>query len=428
MEKKKKNFSIRRLIYNDKYLIIVSLLLAIVIWVGASLNVGTDESKTIKMQLPITLSDKVSEQLGMQYYSLQDEIELKVNISGQKYVIGQVTEDDLSVSFDTNAVTRVGAQTIPIRVTNASKRLDFEITDTYPNSIEGYFDVNASKVMNIELSFDKSNVASGYVFGDPVMSEDKIIVSGPKTFVDRIEKAQIDVDFDGQENIAELYKNDCRIELIGSGIEHGYLTVTSRTDTATPLNTVNVTIPVLKKTTLPVNVELTDKPSGISDNDVIISYDKKSVKAGVLDSTDIKSAVFGSISYNSINVGTQKVVFDISKLKGIKVLDSTKNIEATITVSDTFERKSFVIDKSKLTVEGLGKNELSSVKSISDNEIIIIAPKNSVINPNDISIKCDVSEKRKSNTYPITVTINNDKAWIYGTYTAEVNITTNNNQ
>lgn len=425
MENKKSGFSIKRLIYNDKYLIIVSLILAVVIWIGASLNVGTSESKTIKINLPIKMSDEVSEQLGMQYYSLQEEIELSVTISGAKYVIGQVTENDLSVKFDTSAVTKVGTQTIPIRVSNASKRLDFEITDTYPKNIEGYFDVNASKIMNLELTFDKSNVADGYTFGEAVMSEDKVVVSGPKTFVDRIEAARIDVDFGGKENISELYKNDCPIEFIGTGIEHSYLTTTSRTDSSKIINSVNVTIPVMKKTTLPVSIELTDKPSGLDNSAIDIEYSVDTVEAGVLDSTDIESAIIGSVSFNTIDIGTQTKSFDVTKLNGITVLDGTKRINAKITVSNDYERKTIDLDKSKITVEGIKSDELAKVTKINQSKITIIAPRDVDINASDITIKCDVSEKKKTNTYPLTISISNNNAWVLGTYTADIDIQAN---
>ena len=56
--KKKSGFSIRRLIFNDKYLIITSLLLAVIVWVVTSLNIGTDESKTIRIDVPIKLGDE----------------------------------------------------------------------------------------------------------------------------------------------------------------------------------------------------------------------------------------------------------------------------------------------------------------------------------------------------------------------------------
>ena len=81
-EKKKKHFSFSDLVYNDKYLILLSIFLAVVVWVGSSLSVGSDDTKTIKVNAPIKLSSKLSSQLGMQYYSLQNSVDISVTLSG----------------------------------------------------------------------------------------------------------------------------------------------------------------------------------------------------------------------------------------------------------------------------------------------------------------------------------------------------------
>ena len=103
-KKDKKKFSFSDLIYNDKYLIVLSIFLALIVWIGSSLSVGADDTKTIKITAPIELSGKLSG-IGMQYYALQNSVDLSITLSGQKYVIGQVTADDLNITFDTSAVT-----------------------------------------------------------------------------------------------------------------------------------------------------------------------------------------------------------------------------------------------------------------------------------------------------------------------------------
>ena len=109
-KQKKSNFSLKRLISNDKYLIIVSLVLAVIVWTITSLNIGADQERTINIQVPIALGDQVSETLGMQYYSLQDTVEISVKISGAKYVVGQVEQKDFNINFDTSSVTKTGEQ------------------------------------------------------------------------------------------------------------------------------------------------------------------------------------------------------------------------------------------------------------------------------------------------------------------------------
>lgn len=421
-KEKKSNFSLRRLIYNDKYLIIVSLILAVVIWIGTSLNVGTAESKTITVSAPITLSDEISEQLGMKYFSLQDSVDIKVTISGAKYVIGQVTDNDLKVTFDTSNVNRTGQQNIPILVSNASRNLDFDVVSTYPSSVEGFFDVSAVQFLEPEVIYDETNVADGYIFGNPVLSESSIMVSGPKTYIDRIEKARLNIHFGEQKDLTQMFKEDCEIELVGNDIEQSYLTITSTKDSSTPIKEISVKIPVLKKSYLPVSVDFVDKPAGFNESAIRVRYSTQNVNAGVLDSTDIESAVIGSINFNEIGVGTQTFEFNVSKLNGIKILDDTKTITATVTLGGTYTKKDVVVENRKIEIEGVPEGYEATVKSMDTNLFSIISPRNATISASDMTLKCDVSKKSKNNTYPISVTVNNDNAWCYGTYNAVIEL------
>ena len=423
MAEKNLRKSLKKLIFNDRYLIFVSLLLAIIVWIVTSINIGDVESKTIKIDAPVKLGDQVSDQLSMQYYSLQDTIEINVTFSGAKYVIGQVDENDFKVKFDTSAVNRTGIQSIPILVSNNSN-LDFTVTSTYPSSIEAFFDVNMTKTFDLYLNFDESNVEEGYTFGEPVLGEDKVIVSGPKTYVDQIDKAVLNVDFGTDEKLTEPYKGECNIEFEGIGVEANYLTVTSRTDTSTAINKVSYTLPVLKTVTLPVSVDLEDAPEGIDEGTITISYSQESIEAGVLDSADISGAVIGSIKFSDIGIGKNTFEFDVTELKGIAVLDEKlKTVSATVNVSSSYETRTIGLKRSDVIVEGLSDSQSANVRNLSKYYATVIIPKEVSASSIELELKVDVSEKSEDNTYPLTISIlNNDNAWVYSTYKATVDI------
>ena len=424
MSEKTKKRSLKNLIFNDKYLIIFSLFLAVIVWIVTSINIGDVESKTIKIQAPVKLGDEVSEQLSMQYYTLQDTVEITVTISGAKYVIGQVDENDLKVNFDTGNVTRTGEQSIPILVSNNSN-LDFTVTSTYPSSVEAFFDVNLSKTFDLYLDYDEENVAEGYTFGVPVLNEDKVVVNGPKTYVDQIEKAVLKVDFGKDKDLTEPYKTECDIEFDGLGIEAKYLNVTSRTDSKTALTKIAVTLPVLEVKTLPVSVDLEGAPEGVDEGTITVSYSEEEIEAGVLESANISSAVIGTIDFSSVGLGKNTFDFDVTELKGITVLDENiKKITATVNVSSSYEMKTLSIKRSDIIVEGLSDSQSANVRNLSRYYVSVILPKDVSTSSLELELKVDVSEKSEDNTYPITVNIlNNDDAWAYSTYTATVDIT-----
>ena len=359
----------------------------------------------------------------MQYYSLQDSIDINVTISGAKYVIGQVDENDLLVNFDTGAVNRTGEQSIPILVTNNSN-LDFTVASTYPSSIDAFFDVSMTKTFDLYLDYDETNVADGYVFGDAVLSEDKVVVSGPKTYVDQIEKTYLTVDFNEDKDLTEPYKTECQIEYEGIGIEANYLRTVSRTDSKTELSKISVTLPVLKITTLPVSVDFDEQPEGLDEGSITVSYSQDSIEAGILESADISNAVIGTVNFRDIGVGKNTFDFDVTNLKGITVLDDKlKTIKVTVDVSSSYEKKSVNIKRSDVLVEGLKDGENASVRNLSRYYASIILPEDDKSSSVELEIKADVSERNDDNTYPLTVSIlNNDDAWVIGEYYATIDI------
>lgn len=417
-KKEKKTFSFSTLIYNDKYLFCLSVVLAVVVWITSSLSVGTEETRTIKIDVPIKLGDQVSEQLGMQYYTLQDTVEVSVSVSGAKYLVGQVTENDLEVSFDTSSVTKTGEQRIPILVSNKSKTLDFSVDAVYPSSVDGYFDVNSTKSFDISLNYDSENVADGYVFGTPVLSDDKLTVSGPKTYVDRITGVYCDVNFGEQTGLNEQFTQDCDIKFAGEGIITNYLTTTSRS--GKEVKNINVILPVLKIVNLPVSTVFEDKPEGIDDDLVSISYSVDTLRSGVLSSADISTANIGSIFFSDLTVGTQTFEFSTENLNGVTVLDNVPTIKATVTLSSNYTEQVIRVNKKNIEIEGAEQGEDLSVISMDDVSVTVLVPKGTTVNESDLSMKCDVSTKSKDNKYPVRITVSNNQCWVYGHYNAVV--------
>lgn len=415
----KKRFSIKNIIYNDKYLIVFSLLLAVVVWTATSINIGTDESKNVKLTVPITLGDEVSEQLGMQYFSLKDSVDISVSISGPKYVIGQVTKDDLNVRFDTSSVSRTGEQTIPILVTNGSKTLDFTVESVYPSSVEGYFDISTSKNFDVEVEYDEGAIADGYFFGTPVLSEDKVVVSGPKTYIDKIESVYVNVDFDTATNIKETVNTTSSIEIKGNGVEERYLTITPVKDDSSKIEKLSVALPVLKIVDLPVKVDIEDVPAGLKTADYSIYYSQSSIKGGVLDSANITEAVIGAISFSQLKTGVNTFEFTTDNIQGVTALEKDQKITVTVTVNSNFVVQSVPLYKSSISLIGAKSGTNPTISSVNSGLITVVVPKGTVINRSDLVLKCDVSDSNNE-TVVVEITVNNDKSWVYGTYTATI--------
>ena len=423
MANKGKKLSFKNLIFNDKYLIVISLILAVLVWIIASLNIGTDETRTIHVNVPITISDDLSKQLGMQYYTLQKSVDLEVTLSGAKYVIGQVSDKDLTVKFDTSNVNRAGAQSIPILVTNKSSTKDFTVTSVYPASLDAYFDVEETDTFDISLVYNQDNVADGYVFGSPVISEDKVVITGPKTYIDLIERVDAEVDFGKEKGLKESFTQDCTLSVKGSGVEQNYLTLTSKNDEGSLLTSVSVTLPVLKAEYLPVTVNFEDAPGSLNKKAVQVDYSTKKIYVGILESTEISKAVLGTISYNDISVGENKFTFDLDDVQGVFLIDDNDTeITVTVTVSEDYEEISVPITNSDVSITGAQKGKTAKLTGLDSTNIKLIVPKGTQLKASDLKIKADVSEENEDGIYPLQITVSDKSSWVKSTYSATISI------
>lgn len=421
MAEKKNSF--RKLIFNDKYLILTAVILAVVVWVATSLNIGTDETRIIHIDTPIVLSNELQETLGMQYYTLSNSIEIDVTISGAKYVIGQVSEDDLRVKFDSTNVTRAGAQDIPIKVSNKSKTKDFEITNVYPSTVQAYFDVEEEADLPVSIVYDKDNVADGYVFGTPLVSTDAVKIVGPKSYVDLVQRVDAEVDFGNNRELKETYSAKCDLKAKGSGIEPGYLSIYPANDLETPIKSVDVTLPVLRLETLPVSVDFAHKPKHIDKDAVSVTYSVERLDVGILDNTDISKAVIGTIDYKDLKIGRNVFNFKTSNINGVIVLeDQASEIKVTVNVSDEYQEYTVPISTTDVQVKSVPDGKTAKVRSIDKRNVRIIAPKDSTITEKDLKVIADVSNI-KDESCPLEITVDNKSAWVISDYNANISIT-----
>lgn len=423
--KTKKSFSFRRLIFNDKYLIVTSIFLAILVWAVTSLSMGESDTKDIVVNKPLSLSNKVSEQLGMQYYTDSESFRVDIKISGAKYTIGQVDEDDIEITFDASNISRTGLHNVPVKVKNKSNTLDFEIDDYTPRTVEAYFDTNEEKTLELNLNYDQLKLEDGYAFGEPVISEDKVVVSGPKSYVEKVDRANLIAKSKDEEKLTKIYNNTCDITLESDSgsFEERYISLYSKSNKKVAISSVDVTIPVVKLSEVPVKVTIEDKPKGVKDSDIEISYSVDSLSVGFLDGADVKELNIGSVSFNDLATGKNEFKFKTSEIKGVPVVyDEDQEISVVITIDESeYVKKETYIDASMIKITGAPEGSTARITDISNTKIVTYVPSDASDEDVEFSeIKCDISKESTDKTYPLSFKFDDQSSWVYGDYSVTV--------
>lgn len=420
----KSKFSMRKLIYNDKYLIIISVICAICIWIATSMNLSPETTKTISVPVTVDFSGSVTEELGIKCYG-DESFNVDVTVKAKKYIAKDISSEDLNVQLQTNIVTTVGTHEVPISV-SAGENADFSVESYYPSVYTAYFDVPEEEEMEIQLNYSTNDyIADGYVGGENLLNESSVIVSGPQTYVSRVSKVTADVAIKNKlKETATINIEPKAVDVYGNSVDYISLKYGSEK--------ITLTIPVLKVEQLTPNVTITDAPTSVDLSKLSIDYSVKSIKAGVMEAAGIKAAELGEIKMSSLRVGENKFTFDTGQLDGITVLDDTDKVTVTVTVPSDYTSKDVDITASGVKLNNVPDGYTAKVVSLNADSVTVIGPEKAIdsVKSKNVIVSCDLTTKKGSTVqtgnhqYKLTVVVSGvNGVWIYGTYTANVSIT-----
>lgn len=423
-KKKKSKISLRKLIYNDKYLIIMSILLSLVVWIVTSINLSPETTKTITVPVTVDFSDTAADQLGLKCFG-DENFDVDVTVSCKKYLAMEISADNINVTLDTNAVTSSGYTDVPLKV-DIDNNADFKVTSYYPTVYRAYFDIEDEKTMDIDIKYSNEDfIADGYMMGEPLLSESTVTVRGPRTYVSQVESVVSNVNID--EKLKTTTSMDLTLTPVDSyGSRVSYVTLDTGSESLT------LTIPVLKEMTLDVTSSFTGKPSKLSDSDFDVTYSLNKVSAGVLEDANINSANIGTIDFSQLNVGDNEFTFNVNDVDGIVVLNDIDTIKVNVNVPDKYSSSSVDISSGNVSVLNVPDGYKATVTSVNTRSVTVIGEESNIenISSSNVKLVVDLSKikgdeiKTGLTTFDAATSIeNSDTCWIYGKYKVTVNIT-----
>lgn len=423
-KKKKSGFSFRKLIYNDKYLIIMSVILSIVVWIVTSINLSPETTKTITVPVTVDFSGTAADQLGLKCFG-DENFDVDVTVSCKKYLAMDITADNINVTLDTNAVTTSGYTDVPLKV-DTDNNSDFKVTSYYPTVYRAYFDIEDKKTMDIEVKYSNEDfIADGYMMGEPLLSENTVTVIGPRSYVSQVESVISNVNIDKKLNATTSM--DLSLTAVDSyGSRVSYVTLDTGSESLT------LTIPVLKEMTLDVTSSFTGKPGKIDISEFDVTYSLDKVSAGVLEDANIKAADIGTIDFSQLNTGENEFSFNVDNLNGIVILNNVDSIKVNVTVPDKYKSSTVDISTGNVSVVNVPNGYKATVTSVSSQNVTVIGEESNIenITSSNVKLVVDLSKinddeiKTGLSTFDATTAVeNSDNCWVYGKYKVTVNIT-----
>lgn len=397
----RQRFSISRLLRNDKLMMLVSLIGAVVIWALVVYGPGNVEERAISgIPIPVALSEDVAETYDL-YIVRVDKESATVKVNGTRSEIGRLTAQDIQIAVDTSGIIKAGQYNLRYRVVSSG---DYDIKIVGDDTVTVVCDVFYEDAFDVTVDTANLTVSDSqkYQLGDPVLNDsgiegNKITVKGPKSDVkkiDRVEaiisdKAELTESGVFEADLVAYDKNDKPVESIQ------FLTITE--------NKVNVQVPVLTYHKIELKPELSNVPDGYAKKKDLVSVTPAEFEFWCVPNKFDKfvADLNKQLVFDFDLLGPDKLAREITlsgEEKGVRLLNGSETIQVELNLGRVSTKTVTVpISKKNFKVKNLPEGYTCTFESKSLSNVVLCGPESLLnsIKPEEIVLTADLQGKAK---------------------------------
>ncbi len=450
------NRLINKIIYNDKILLILSVILGVFAWAYVTHKEYPDSEEIIKgvnIDFNASISGTEAEREGYKIYDCEIS-KVDINVKANRTKLAFLNKDDFyaTVSVDNYIGEQPVPATIQIYKSNQNDvNCTYELCGVSKTSV--YMHKEITKNIEIEVVAPNISAPSGYKIKSIIC--DSVSVTGPDPLINSIDKCVLNLDMNTSYDERKSMSVDATLEKLTFYDADGNILNTKMQtyllDDNFKINKdeVAVIISVSKIKDLDITYSIVDLPSHV-DEDFIreriileptsISVSSDDPSLDEIDTLPVISAE--NISLNDIDIDFN-TAFNIEEaLKSYtKLTNDSKNIECFATFnSDGLTTKTFdVLSNFNFKNPYSSKYKVEAVTQCLTN-VKVIGPKNTIekLKADDLILEVDIAKsdistsgqpKTGQNTYSVSIIPKDQKKfrniWVVGKYEAEVQVIQN---
>ena len=428
-QKKRKRIPIGDWLNNNKFVAVLSVFLAVVIWLVVALQFS-DRMEATFTDIPVTFDTTMTDKLGLQMFG-QTNLRATVTVTGKRHEISTavLSQDDFLVTASTANVTSADKYTLPITVRPKDESKDIEIVSFSPASVDIYFDYNLTENYPVQVQIvaaDDQIAADGYIEGEPLVSTAEVTVSGAAAEVQKIARVLAKV------TLSQPLSQTTKFEKTELAIvnENGGTVRSTYVQVADGMKDVTVTVPILKVTKIKPTVRFKKTPSYFVEHPIAyICSPSGAVEAAVptelLESTD--SLSLGTIDFSRIKTGANTFEFRSQDIPNIRVLDDVDTFRVYFSI-DGFQSRKFTIPAARIALSELPEDAAVSIPEDTTLEVTVIghADELEALTEDRLTATLDadaLEADSDAEALPVTVSVSGTTTcWVTGTYTVPITI------
>ncbi|MFA9381766.1 MAG: YbbR-like domain-containing protein [Acetanaerobacterium sp.] len=414
---KMKKLGIRKLLYNDRVLMILSIILGIIVWAFVVNVIDPDKDQGVT-GIPVTFDNESLERLGLSVISLDNKT-VEIGVLGNRMTVSELKADDFIASVSLVGVDVPGTYDLEVQVSKKLQNTDYDIIQpTSPIMVHVRFDKYVSKKITLSADLSSLSAPLGYIMERHYITPGEVTVSGPETDVARVSKCMV---------VPELPEKVDKTYIVSGGIVlydvMGELV--DMTNLRLDRERADVTIPVLKQKTLPIEMKFINIPANfpIDELDYTLS-DTKIRVAGPAETVDTLSEI--NIGYLDLKLVEPESVFafDVELPEGFVNIDNITTVKVDFAIAD-FEVRKFNIKTITTINEPANYNITIATKGI--NNVSIVGPPDVLdqLTAGDIVAEVDLADHDlgtgSQHNVPVQIVIpSRGTVWAIGDYSVVI--------
>lgn len=420
----KTKFSLNALLHNERALLIISVIGAILIWALVSFGPGNIQQRTITVTETVDLADTIAGYNDLRVIG-EDTFNVRVTVEGARAVIFNLSPEDIDIRPSFSEIQGAGVSEVSLTATKA-KAGSYTITAVSPATISLNCDYWITAT--VPLTTDATQVSvkdeKAQQIGDlrieaPEITGGTIQVEGPQTAVKRIASVVAKIEEGGVIETTTRFTASLKaLDADGNEVE----ATNCRFTGATADNTLDITVPVWVQKSVALSYELLNKPEGISKNNLVRLTPGTITlvgEAAALEAAATTIGNLGAIDFDRLTPADAETTITLNVPNGIKVLEgNTVSLQLAIDKYTTKTLSYAVKGLDDVTVENLPSDKTITLQSQVLSDIVLCGNTATLrrITPKDLKLTLDASSNTATGSVRYTVRITVPKynnVWVY---------------
>lgn len=431
-------FTLSNLLYNKKFAIALSIILAFSLWLGIAMIENPIRKQTFNdLGATVTLEGTAAEKLGLGIVSDVVSQRFSVTVEGKSSDVSKLKAEDFKLYASTVEVNSQGTYNLDIHVTNSKGNLDYDVISIEPSNIAVFVDFIDTKEFSVEPKLIGVSASDGLVAESPLVSDSQqttITIKGPRSTINKIATVgavkevnstlstsqTFDTDiilYDENDKVLYHYTSDGAIYDANKNIvTNSYLSLS--------FTNVKVMQPISKQKTVVCESAFNNLPAGFTDADIKYTVNPSTITIiGAPEIIDgIDSIMLSPIDFRDVTPTSNSFEVSTTLPNGVKFLENIDSFIVDVDVSGyaeaTFELKD--IRWSGLA-DGLQANPPKALKNVK-----ICGPESIIKQVKATDLYAFVNlENKTAGDYTVEVIIKSDvydKIWQIGTYNISITL------